>query len=181
MKNPFLIGDKIYLRSPEPGDEHTYVLAENHPDPRQRLYSALPTSIETHKERIQERLKDHHTILFTVSTIDPDQAIGVTALFRIDWIGRMAVFYLAIAAKEHWSKGYGSEVTRLMVDYAFRNLNLNRIQLHVSAENTAAIKIYEQTGFKKEGTLRQAMYFNGQYIDFFVMAILREDWEKIRQ
>jgi RimJ/RimL family protein N-acetyltransferase len=65
-----------------------------------------------------------------------------------------------------------------MVDYAFMTLNLNRIQLHVCAENTPAIKIYERVGFQKEGVLRQAMFRKGNYVDFWVMGILRSDWLK---
>ncbi len=179
MKNPFLIGTKIYLRSPEPGDENIIALSENHPEPRQYLYYALPTSIEAQRKRIEKRLQDHSTVFFAVCTIKPDKPIGITSFVRIDWVGRMATFYIAIAEKENWSKGYGKEATQLMVDYAFNTLNFNRVQLHVSVENERAIKAYEKVGFIKEGTLRQAMYFDNHYIDFYLMAILKEDYLKI--
>jgi RimJ/RimL family protein N-acetyltransferase len=106
------------------------------------------------------------------------QAVGVTAFFRIDYVSRAAIFYLALLDPQAWSKGFGGEATRLMVDYAFATLNLHRIQLHVCAENAPAIRIYEKAGFVKEGVLRQAMYRRGGYVDFWVMGILREDWEK---
>jgi len=90
----------------------------------------------------------------------------------------MATFYIAIAEKENWNKGFGKETTQLMVDYAFDTLNFNRIQLHVSKENTRAIDVYEKIGFVNEGTLREAMYFDNRYIDFYVMGILKKDWKK---
>ena len=90
----------------------------------------------------------------------------------------MAVFYIAIAEKENWSKGFGKEATRLMVDYAFKTLNFNRIQLHVSVENERAVNAYKNAGFVIEGTLRQAMYHKSKYVDFYVMGILKEDWQK---
>ena len=176
MKNPFLIGTKIYLRSPEPGDENIIALSENHPEPRQYLYYALPTSIETQWKRIELRMQDHSIIFLTICKIEDDKPIGCTSFVRIDWAGRMATFYIAIAEKENWSKGYGKEATQLMVDYAFNTLNFNRVQLHVSVENERAIKAYEKVGFIKEGTLRQAMYFDNHYIDFYLMALLKDDY-----
>ncbi|NOX87972.1 MAG: GNAT family N-acetyltransferase [Calditrichaeota bacterium] len=179
MTNPFLIGEKIYLRSPLPGDEKIYALSENHPDARSYLYNALPTSPNWHWEQIQNKMNDHNTILLTIATINPDEPVGNTAFVRIDWVGRMATFYIAIAESKNRSKGYGSEATRLMIAYAFDTLNFNRVQLHVSADNERAVKTYQKTGFRIEGTLRQAMFFGNRYHDFYVMGILKQDWEKI--
>ncbi len=179
MPNPFLIGEKIYLRAPEPGDENVIAASENHPDARSFLYYALPSSPETQAGRIKQKSQDHSTIFFTICTIEPDEPVGCTSFVRIDWAGRMATFYIAIAEKKNWSKGYGKEATKLMVDYAFASLNLNRVQLHVSVENERAVSVYEKTGFVKEGRLRQAMYFDNHYIDFLLMAIIKEDWLKL--
>ncbi len=176
MHNPFLIGEKIYLRVAEEGDEIIVALSENHPEPRQTLYYALPTGIEQHRTTIRERAADPNTVMFIIVTPEQDKAIGTTSFFRIDWVSRMAVFYIAIAEKKNWSKGYGSEATRIMIDYAFDTLNLNRIQLHVSIENEAAVHSYKKAGFRIEGTLRQAMFHNNHYSDFYVMGILKEDW-----
>jgi RimJ/RimL family protein N-acetyltransferase len=93
----------------------------------------------------------------------------------------MAVYYIAIAEKENWSKGFGKEVTNMMVEYAFETLNLNRIQLHVSVENERAVNAYKKVGYQIEGTLRQAMFHHGRYVDFFVMGILKEDWLKNKE
>ena len=92
----------------------------------------------------------------------------------------MATFYIAIAEKENWSKGFGKETTRLMVDYAFETLNLNRVQLHVTVENERAVKVYKDIGFKIEGTMKQAMFHQNHYSDFYLMAILKEEWKKIK-
>ncbi|MBP7462493.1 MAG: GNAT family N-acetyltransferase [Candidatus Delongbacteria bacterium] len=178
MINPFLIGEKIYLRAPEPGDENVAAAGENHPQPRETLYYALPSSLEQQRAKIKTWQEDMHTVIFTLCTIEPDQPVGLTALVRIDWIGRMATFYISIGDAANWSKGYGSEATRLMVDYAFDILNLNRVQLHVSTENPRAVSVYEKIGFVVEGTLRQAMYHHDRYVDFYLMGILRQDWLK---
>ncbi len=175
MKNPFIIGDTIYLRATEAGDKEIWTATENHPDPREYLFYALPTSPEEQLTKLEQTKADHNTVLFTICEKETDKTIGVSAFYRVDWIGRMATFYIAIAQKDNWSKGYGKGVTSLMLDYAFDTLNLNRVQLHVYTGNERAVKAYQKCGFKIEGTLREAMYHKGLYCDFYVMGILRKD------
>lgn len=178
LENPFLIGEKIYLRPVEPDDAKFLAKGENNPVIREALFLALPVSLTNEQEKIEQYIKLKESTVFIIVEKETNQPVGQTAFFRIDYISRAAVFYLAILDPACWSKGFGSEATQLMVDYAFKTLNLNRIQLHVCAENTPAIKIYERVGFQKEGALRQAMFRNGNYVDFWVMGILRSDWLK---
>ena len=178
MVNSFLIGKSVYLRAPEPGDETVIAISENHPEPRENLFYAFPTSVIQQKEKLDREQSDPNAIVFTICVRAGDQVIGKTAFYRIDWVGRMAIFYIAISEATNWQKGYGGEVTSLMVNYAFETLNLNRIQLHVFKGNKAAIRVYENAGFITEGTLREAMYHKGNYCDFYVMGLIRKDYTK---
>lgn len=173
--NGFIYGEKIYLRAYKSDDEGMILRLENHPDPRRTLFYALPTTIIQQQDKIKNQIDDPNSIIFTICRKDDGEPVGQTALFRIDWIGRMAVFYIGIADKENWSKGYGSEATKLVIDYAFQTINLNRIQLHVAVENEAAVNLYKKVGFQIEGTLREAMFHQGKYCDFYVMGLLRKD------
>jgi RimJ/RimL family protein N-acetyltransferase len=177
----FLQGERVFLRAPEPADIPMITRLENHPDPRQTLFYALPTSQQQQREKTEKQIHDSNTILFTICRTDSLEPIGQTALVRIDWVGRMGTFYLGIADKENWSGGFGSETTRLMIHYAFQTLNFNRIELKVAAENTAAYRVYEKSGFRLEGTLRQAMYHEGRYCDFHVMGILRDEFNQMEE
>ncbi|MDZ7272127.1 MAG: GNAT family N-acetyltransferase [candidate division KSB1 bacterium] len=175
----FLNGSLIHLRPVDlDADLEMFYRGENDPLVRDALFLAFPVTRQALRSRLTQQLESREAILFTICTNETGRAVGVTAFFRIDYVSRAAVFYLALLDSEAWGKGYGGEATRLMVDYAFATLNLNRIQLHVCAENTPAIRIYEKAGFVKEGVLRQAMYRRGGYVDFWVMGILREDWER---
>jgi len=178
LKEMFLEGKTIFFRAYKDDDEIMIARIENHPDVRETLFYAFPTSAEQQKKKILQNVKDPNTVIFTICRKEDGEPIGQTALFRIDWVGRMAVFYIGIADKENWSKGYGSEATAMMIEYAFQTLNLNRIQLHVAVENEGAVKVYQRTGFEIEGTLREAMYHHGIYSDFYVMGILKKDWLK---
>jgi len=181
MKNnkpdTFLAGEKIYLRAFKPGDEEMITRIENHPDPRSTLFYALPTTVQQQTEKINKLMNDPNVIMLIICRNDDDEPVGQTSLLRIDWVGRMCIFYIGIADKENWSKGYGSEATKLVINYAFNTLNLNRIQLHVAVENEAAVKVYKKSGFRIEGTLREAMYHEGRFCDFYVMGLLRSEWK----
>ena len=58
----------------------------------------------------------------------------------------------------------------------FLDLNLNRVGLEVLADNTAAIKLYEKSGFALDGRLRSAAFKNGRSVDVLTMGILAADF-----
>ena len=75
-------------------------------------------------------------------------------------------------------KGYGKEAIHLLLDKAFTHHNLNRVAIGVVEKNINALKFYEKIGFKKEGIQEQGYYYNGEYMDFVMMRILKEEWLK---
>ena len=65
----------------------------------------------------------------------------------------------------------------LLLNFAFKDLNLHRVYLHVFATNSAAIRAYEKAGFVYEGKLRSAAHIDGAYVDVVIMSVLREEYE----
>lgn len=78
-------------------------------------------------------------------------------------------------------RGLGSEVTRLTVDHAFATTQLHRLELEVFAFNPRAQRVYEKAGFVVEGVRRDALHFDGAFVDAVVMSILRPEWEAGRR
>lgn len=183
MKKPvkFYEGDKIYLRPIEETDIELFYFGRNNPDVRETLFLFFPMTYEQVKSDVQSIMTSRENLSFTIVEKSTHQPVGQTSFVRIDYVSRMATFFLAIWDPEYWSKGYGTEATKLMVEYGFEILNLNRIQLHVAVENQNAIRAYEKCGFKIEGTLREAMYHHNRYCDFHLMAILRSEFYKMKQ
>ena len=70
--------------------------------------------------------------------------------------------------------GYGTEATALVVEHLFR-IGLHRIELEVYAFNPRARHVYEKVGFRHEGTQREALRWDGQWVDAHVMSILATD------
>ena len=72
-------------------------------------------------------------------------------------------------------RGLGSEATRLIVDYAFDTLCLHRLELEVYAFNPRAQRVYEKAGFVYEGRRRDALLWEGQWVDAITMSIVETD------
>ena len=62
-----------------------------------------------------------------------------------------------------------------MIDYAFEEMDMNRVEIRCSAENVRSAAVPERLGFKKEGLLRQAEVINGRPHAFLVFGLLAED------
>jgi ribosomal-protein-alanine N-acetyltransferase len=75
-------------------------------------------------------------------------------------------------------KGYGSEATKLLVDYLFLSKTLIRIQAHTDARNMASQKTLQNVGFKKEGIIRKSVFARGEWRDRALFSILREEWKE---
>ena len=81
-------------------------------------------------------------------------------------------------AGRDWRRGLGVDASRLLVQYGFDTVNLNRIWLEVFEDNPAARRIYEKIGFRAEGTLRQHSFREGRWWDVLVMGLLAEEWRQ---
>ena len=82
-----------------------------------------------------------------------------------------------IGEKDCRGKGVGTFAIASMVNHAFSNLNLRRIQLEVLDSNEVAKNLYKKIGFVEEGRKRKAVYKNGKYVDEIVMGLLREEYQ----
>lgn len=120
---------------------------------------------------------DPTLIPFTIYTI-PDRApIGTTALIDLDWRNRTAEFGIIIGAPLARGKGYGAEVTRLMLDYAFTALGLHTVMLTVYAFNEGGIRAYQRAGFQQFGRRRECYFSGGRWWDKVYMEALASEFE----
>lgn len=116
-------------------------------------------------------------IIWAVWANDIIGHIGNVALNNIDYINRNAEFTCIFGEKEFWGKGYGTETARLIFDYGFNKLNLNRIYLGTVITNEGMIRIAEKLGMTKEGTLSNHVFLNGIFMDVCQYGILKSEWK----
>jgi RimJ/RimL family protein N-acetyltransferase len=86
---------------------------------------------------------------------------------------------LLIAQESSRGKGIGTESIRLFVDYLFKTKNIMRIQYITRIDNIGMKVIGENIGFKQEGILKKYKFVDGDFKDFYLMAITRDDWNGI--
>lgn len=109
-------------------------------------------------------------IIFIIESIVDNKLIGHVGLYNIDYRIRKAEFGILITT-QYQGKGYGTLCTKFMIDYAFNELNMNKICLSLLEDNKLAYSLYKKLGFIKEGYLRNEQYKNGKYNDVILMAI----------
>lgn len=110
--------------------------------------------------------------IFGIRLAESDELIGSCQLSSIHHTYRSAELQIRIGPPDRRGQGLGREAIDLLLQYAFDDLNLHRVQLHVLATNTVAIRLYRDIGFVTEGTLRDAAYVGGAYVDIVVMSLL---------
>ena len=120
---------------------------------------------------------DPWRLVWCIETED-GQPIGNLGLHAIDETHGRATLGIAIGEKDHWGRGYGTDAIRQVLGYAFRELGLRRVDLHVDEDNVRGIRCYEKCGFVREGLLRGHRLRLGEPVNCVVMAVLREDWER---
>jgi RimJ/RimL family protein N-acetyltransferase len=125
--------------------------------------------------------KDNHDeVIFMIRIREDDHTIGFIGLDGIRWNHGDAYVGIGIGEREFRGKGYGTDTMRVLLNYAFTELNLHRVSLNVFAYNPMAIRSYEKAGFVIEGKQREYLNREGKRWDMVFMGILKEDWMKTR-
>jgi len=126
-------------------------------------------------ERMAVSQTDVEFTIYERSSLRP---IGNLGLHQIDHYNRTAIFGILIGEKDCWGKGYGTEATRLVLDYAFTGLGLQNVMLNVFATNERAIRAYTRAGFREIGRRRQAHRVAGNPEDIVLMDCLATEFER---
>ena len=113
-----------------------------------------------------------------VRRLEDDTLLGVINIEDILWPHAVGWLSISIGDRANWGKGYGGEAMRLVLNYAFRELNLHRVQLTVFEYNVRAILLYEKLGFRREGVSREFMQRDGKRYDMYLYGLLSREWSE---
>lgn len=130
------------------------------------------------KEWLEKRLEDDpkpDRRFFSVRTLAEDKLIGFFGLW-VDLVHSEAWVGIGIGEREFWGRGYGADMMKLCLQYAFTELNVYRVSLGLHEYNPRALRSYEKAGFRLEGRTRKDLRREGKHFDSFWMGILREEW-----
>lgn len=102
-------------------------------------------------------------------------AIGTVALTGLDWQHRRGEIGFALA-REHWGRGVMSEAVPLLLDHAFGELRLHRVEADVDPRNAASLRLLERLGFVREGLLRERYLVADEAQDAVFLGLLAREW-----
>lgn len=170
----------MYLKLIEERDLEKRVMWINDPAIQDTLNYDIPTSLAKTKAWFQKVLQDNSRREFSIFTIDGDEYIGFCGLFNIQVPVMKAELHCVIGNRDYQKGGFGTEAYSLLQDYGFEELGLNRIYGYQLGHNAAAHRVVEKLGWKREGLLRNDLFSHGIMKDRYVVAIIRQDWEAIK-
>jgi diamine N-acetyltransferase len=116
-------------------------------------------------------------VRFTIYERATWRPIGNTGLHNVDYRNRTAVFGILIGETDARGQGYGTEATRLMLDFAFTAIGLHSVMLTVAEFNVAGQRAYARAGFQECGRRRQCRWLAGRLWDEISMDCLATEFD----
>lgn len=103
------------------------------------------------------------------------EIVGVAGFHSVDWVNRNTSLGYWLAA-EAQGRGTMTAVVSALLDHAFYEWELHRVEIHCAPENARSRAIPERLGFREEARLRETELVGGSYLDGVVYGLLEEEW-----
>lgn len=177
-KSVFLEGRRVVLRGITRKDfKGSYFDWLNDGEVTRYLQSGLfPNTPEKMSGLYDSIVKNQDVLFLAIADKKSGKHIGNIKLGPINWVHRFSEYGILIGEKKFWGKGVCREATELLLNHAFRRLNLHRVRLGVVRENVSALESYKKIGFKIEGRAREQFRVDGKYHDVIFMGILDREF-----
>lgn len=184
FEKQLFIGDKVRLAAPdmekdvEIESKWTLDLDYLHAINARPAYPLNPHFMKKQYEEQQKEAEKSRLFWWAVRLKTDDRLIGWLKFGRLNWTHHTASLEMAIGAPADRHQGYGSDVMRLALDYAFNELNLHRIGASVPGYNAGALRFFGRFGFVEEVRRREALHLHGQRYDDVWLGLLHTEWSK---
>lgn len=149
----------------------------NDPEVQATLNFDYPTSLAKTEAWFSKNLLAPNRVDFAFIRNEDSAVIGFGGFINVNPKARKAELYIFVGDKSCWGKGFGRDGYKLLVNYGFGELGLERIYLYQLAENERAVRATAALGWKTEGLLRKDIWSHGEMKDQYVLSILRDEWE----
>ncbi len=178
QKNIEVRGNVITLRPITENDTKDIVRWRNSEEVRKYFLDRSDISEQSHNNWLKNKVFTGEVAQFVIMINETKVSVGTTFIKDLDFHSKKGEFGIFIGDPGQRGKGVGFEATKLITEYGFDILKLNKIYLRVLANNHRAIATYKRVGYKVDGTLRKDFYDNGTYLDVCVMSVLKNEYLK---
>ncbi len=170
-------GEKTLLRSYEKADIAKAHQLFNDFEVQKYLNSGIimPFSLQDEEKHI-ESLNRERGYFFAIDTLE-GVYIGGCGGFEHDEKSDTIVVGIAIANKEYWGGGYGTDAMKVLLKFLFQEVNVRKVLLKVFSYNERGIRCYRKLGFVEEGRLKEQYYRDGGYFDEIIMSLFRKEYK----
>lgn len=172
-------GNKVYICALEKEDLKQLMEWRNLPDYRKyfREYREINSDmqLEWYEKKV---IQDPSTIMFAIHSVHDNSLIGCCGLCYINWINRNAdlSLYMGIERKYIDSDGYAEESCKLLFDYGFKELGLQKIWTEIYSFDEKKLSLYKKLGFKIDGELRNQYFYDGKWWNSYMLSLLESEW-----
>ncbi len=150
-----------------------------------RMYEINPARpmsaamVKKQYEKLEKEIDEEKNIYyFAIRAREDDRLVGKAMIYHIEWSNGNGSLHLGIGSADDRHKGYGSQTLRMLLRFAFAELNLFRVSAHVPEYNEAALALLKKFGFVEEVRRRQALERDGRRWDLLVFGLLKDEWLK---
>ena len=144
-------------------------------NPARPLSAAL---VKKQYEKLEKQIEEDKNLFhFMIRAKADDRLIGKAAIKRVDWPNGNALLELGIGSAEDRRKGYGTQALRMLLRFAFAELNLFRLSAMVPEYNEGALALMQKFGFLQEVCRRSALERDGRRWDLYVYGLLKDEWQ----
>jgi RimJ/RimL family protein N-acetyltransferase len=177
---PLLQGYALRLRPPGRADLPKLFDWYNDPDnvaPFDRF--SLDTA-ESFEAAVNAAADDPRSLAprFVVERVEDARILGFVGHYRPHPVLETTDVWYVLGDRSARGKGYGKEAVGLLVDYLFHEVNLARVGATCDVENVPSYRLLEALGFRREGTLRSALFHHGRWHDVLVYGVTRPEWSE---
>lgn len=122
-------------------------------------------------------INDNTTLMFSVRRNSDNELLGCCGFVYINWVHRHADLSLYIGWKEVYidNEGYAEESCRLLLDYSFNELCLNKVWTEIYEFDEKKKALYDKFSFQLDGLLRQNYWYEGKWWDSRIISLLSND------
>ena len=169
---------RCFLRVPDERDLPALYAIHSMEEVNRYLPYALWTAMadaDAWLARARSRLQNEEALQFAIIDKTSDAFVGSCVLFRFDREQGLAEIGYALG-KPFWGKGYMREVLPALIRYAFRDLDVRRLEASVDSDNLASHRLLLDLGFEHEGMRRKNWINKGRIVDSNIYGLLRNEY-----
>jgi len=168
-------GETIYLRPITTEDTEDVLEWRNSPEVVNNFIYKKRITVQEHTSWLENKVFTGKVHQFMICRKEDNASIGSVYIQNFDEENNKAEWGLFLDSDKTRSQGVGTQVGKLILDYAFGQLGLHKLHSRVLAYNKPCIRMNEKLGFRQEAYLREDLFINGKYEDLILYGALKGD------